>query len=258
MRAVALAAAAHPDDIEFTMSGTLVLLKQAGWDIHYLNIANGSCGSWTMDEAAIIAVRTEEARNAAGAIGAVFHPPLVNDLMIYYEDSLVRRLCALVRDINPAVLLVQSPQDYMEDHTNASRTMVTAAFCRSMPNFFTDPQRPAVDSEMAVYHAMPHGLRDQLRRPIVPDFVVDVSPVMDTKRSMLACHRSQKEWLDKTQGLDNYISTMEEQVRAVGASFSTYEFAEGWRRHLHLGFGAEDFDPLSDALSGRVQRVHSA
>ena len=33
----ALAIAAHPDDIEFMMAGTLCLLREAGWEIHYLN-----------------------------------------------------------------------------------------------------------------------------------------------------------------------------------------------------------------------------
>ena len=41
----AIAIAAHPDDIEFYMAGTLLLLKQAGWKIHYLNLSSGNCGS---------------------------------------------------------------------------------------------------------------------------------------------------------------------------------------------------------------------
>jgi len=36
----AIAIAAHPDDIEFLHGGTLLLLKQAGWAIHYLNVAS--------------------------------------------------------------------------------------------------------------------------------------------------------------------------------------------------------------------------
>ncbi|MFM8323699.1 MAG: PIG-L family deacetylase, partial [Pirellulaceae bacterium] len=40
-----LAIAAHPDDIEFVMSGTLMHLVELGWKAHYLNIANGYCGS---------------------------------------------------------------------------------------------------------------------------------------------------------------------------------------------------------------------
>ena len=41
----AIAIGAHPDDVEFYMAGTLLLLKQAGYEIHYLNLASGNCGS---------------------------------------------------------------------------------------------------------------------------------------------------------------------------------------------------------------------
>ena len=44
-RKSAIAIGAHPDDIEFMMAGTLLLLKKAGYEIHYMNVANGSCGS---------------------------------------------------------------------------------------------------------------------------------------------------------------------------------------------------------------------
>jgi hypothetical protein len=34
----------------------------------------------------------------------------------------------------------------------------------------------------------------------------------------------------------------------VGKLSGQFEFAEGWRRHLHLGFSAAEIDPLKDAL----------
>ena len=51
---IALAMAAHPDDIEFMMSGTLLLLKKAGAEIHMCNLANGCYGSqvYSKDDAA--------------------------------------------------------------------------------------------------------------------------------------------------------------------------------------------------------------
>ena len=45
LRNVAMAMAAHPDDIEFLMAGTLRLLHESGWQTHYMTLANGSCGS---------------------------------------------------------------------------------------------------------------------------------------------------------------------------------------------------------------------
>ena len=64
----AFAIAAHPDDTEFQMAGTLILLRDAGYQIHYMNIGNGCCGT------------------------------------------------------------VEYAKDYMEDHQNAARLAVSAAF----------------------------------------------------------------------------------------------------------------------------------
>ena len=244
----AMVVAAHPDDIEFMMAGTVILLAGAGYKLHYMNISSGSCGSATVGRDEIVAIRTEEARRAAALVGATFYPPLVDDIEVLYEQPLIRKLCAMVRRVNPEILLLPSPQDYMEDHMNSSRLMVTAAFCRNMRNYETDPPTSPVDSELCLYHALPYGLQDQLRNPILPGFFVDTTSVMDRKREMLSCHRSQKEWLDESQGFDNYIKTMAESSAQVGELSGRFAHAEGWRRHSHLGFGPEDFDPLGSAL----------
>lgn len=248
-----MAVAAHPDDIEFMMAGTLIRLGDTGYGLHYMNIGNGSCGSATMDAAETVAARTAEARNAASLIGATFHEPLVPDIEILYEQPLIRRLCAIVREVGPEILLLPSPEDYMEDHSTSSRLMVTAAFCRGMRNYQTDPLTEPITTDMCVYHALPYGLRDQLRGPIVPGFFVDISNPMDRKRDMLACHKSQRQWLDSSQGVDNYLSTMEDMSAEVGKMSGKFAHAEGWRIHSHLGFGPEDFDPLRTAL-----REHTA
>lgn len=247
-RGTVLAAAAHPDDIEFMMAGTLFLLRQAGFDIHYLNVANGNCGTTTLAAHEIVTIRTEEARQAAACLNATFHPPYTDDIEIYYEPRLAKRLCALVREVAPDIILLQSPQDYMEDHVNSSRLLVTAAFCRGMRNYVSDPPRPPTMKNATVYHALPYGLHDQLRKPVIPEFYVNTSRVMVDKRRMLACHRSQKEWLDQSQGLDSYLQTMEDMGREVGRMSGRFEFAEGWRRHLHGGFCGPNDDPLGAAL----------
>ena len=53
----AIAVAAHPDDIEFVMAGTLCLLREAGYAIHYLNVATGSCGSLQYPPAKLRTIR---------------------------------------------------------------------------------------------------------------------------------------------------------------------------------------------------------
>lgn len=249
---VVLAAVAHPDDIEFAMAGTLLLLREAGWVVHYLNIANGCCGTTVHDYDTIVRLRTAEARTACAQLGAVFHEPLVDDLDIYYRPAEVARLTALVREVEPDVLLLHSPQDYMEDHTCAARLMVTAAFCRGMRNFASTPPRPPIQRPVAIYHAQPAGLRDSLGQPVLPEFYVDIGSVIDAKRDLLACHQTQQEWLDASQGSNAYLDALLERARETGNWSGVYQYAEGWRRHLPLGFGPADYDPLRRALAGRT------
>lgn len=250
----AFAVAAHPDDIEFVMAGTLILLGQAGYELHYMNIANGCCGSTEYSASRTAEIRQAEAIAAADSIGAEFHPSLVNDLEIFYDDGTLRRLAAVMREVAPEILLVHSPIDYMEDHTNACRLAITAAFSRGMPNYETHPARDPVETPVTIYHAQPHGNRDPLGTIVRPSVFVDVSSVIEAKSAMLACHKSQKQWLDQSQGLDSYQETMKDLSREVGRLSGRFEYAEGWRRHLHLGFCDAADDPLATALAGSVLR----
>jgi len=247
-RRVAMAIGCHPDDIEFMMAGTLLMLKQAGYETHYMNIANGSCGSQVYAAAELIRIRRKEAQTAARLLGAEFHPSLVDDLCVYYEDKTLRRLTAVIREVNPSILLVHSPQDYMEDHMNACRLAVSAAFVRGMRNFSTIPRRKPVTGDVTLYHAMPVGLRDPLRRRIVPGAFVNTTRVFEQKKMALAAHRSQQDWLATSQKMNQYLATMEWYSREVGKLSRRFTHAEGWRRHLHWGYCAEDADPLRDAL----------
>ena len=248
-----MAIAAHPDDIEFMMAGTLLLLGQAGFALHYMTLSSGNCGSMEMSPTKTKLVRRAEAKAAARILGATHHPSLCDDLQIFYDLKTLRQLAAIIREVAPTVILTHSPQDYMEDHMNTSRLVVTAAFARGMPNFRTSPTRKPTGSDVAIYHAMPHGLRDQLRRKVVPEFSVNTASVHATKRGALAAHVSQKSWLDATQGMDSYLAEMDSMSRAVGKMSGTFEHAEGWRRHLHLGFSAREIDPLCDALGSFVR-----
>jgi len=249
---VAFAVGAHPDDIEFGMGGTLLLLGQAGFELHYMDIANGCYGSATMTKQETANVRTQESREAAAVLGAVYHEPIVDDLNVFYAQDLIMKLCAVVRQVNPSILLIHSPQDYMEDHMTACRLAVTAAFCRNIPNYPVDPPVEAVDSHVALYHATPIELTDQLRNPIQPELFVNVASVLPRVRQALACHRSQKEWLDATQGMDSYLDSMVKMAAKVGRMSGRFQYAEGWRGHSLRGFGPEGFDPLSEALGDQV------
>ncbi len=245
----AFAIAAHPDDIEFLMAGALLLLGRAGYELHYMNLADGCCGSTQHDRETTAALRLEEGRRAAAVAGAVFHEPLCHDLEIFYDRPTLVRLASILREVAPEILLVHSPSDYMQDHETACKLAVTAAFTRGMPNFPVGPPRPPVEQPVTVYHAQPYGNRDPLGTPVRPGLYVDVGSVLDQKLGMLAEHVSQKRWLDESQGHDSYLEVCRGLAREVGQWSGRYEYAEGWRRRVHLGFCGPEADPLAEALA---------
>jgi len=242
----AIAIAAHPDDIELMMAGTLLLLKKNGYEIHYMNLSSGNLGTGEYDSETIKNIRLNEAQKSAGILGAIFHPPFCNDLEIFYEEKSLRQLAAIIREVKPTIVLTHSPEDYMEDHTNTCRLAVTAAFARGMQNFNSLPVQETGNYDCTIYHALPHTLRNNLRRKIIPGAFVNTTSVQENKLEALKAHKSQQNWLDVSQKLNSYLHEMEEISLKVGQMSKNFKYAEGWRRHLHFGFCAANADPLKD------------
>lgn len=247
-RPSAIAIAAHPDDIEFTMAGTLCLLEEAGYDTHYLNVSTGSCGSLKWKPGPLRKIRRDEARKSAALLGAQHHESGADDLEILYSVPLLRWLTGIIREVKPTIVLTHPPEDYMEDHMNTCRLAVTAAFSRGIRNFVSKPSQPAWSGATTVYHAMPVGLQDALRRPVTAGAWVNTTSVQATKLAALACHESQHSWLQATQGMNSYLRDMEETSLAVGRQSKRFKHAEGWHRHSHMGFCGVNDDPLREAL----------
>jgi LmbE family N-acetylglucosaminyl deacetylase len=240
----AIAIAAHPDDIEFMMAGTLLQLKKHGFNIHYLNLSSGNVGSIEHNSGETKVIRLHEAKKAAEILGAHFHPPFCNDLEIFYEEKTLRRLAAIIREVKPKIILTHSPVDYMEDHVNTCRLAVTAAFSKGMPNFETIPEREAATYDCTIYHALPHTLRDPLRRRIIAGSFVNTQEFQNLKIEALQVHQSQQNWLDVSQKLNSYLQTLVDISLEVGHMSKKFTHAEGWRRHLHFGFCGPEDDPL--------------
>ena len=145
----------HPDDIEFMMGGTLFLLKRAGCALHYMNLANGNCGS---TELGLARDGGRAARGGPGrrgpAGGGVPREPGGGLRGALHPGAGAPRHGGDAR-VKPDILLLPSPEDYMEDHMNTSRIGVTAAFCRGVPNFVTLPPEPPTFQDVVLYHALP-------------------------------------------------------------------------------------------------------
>jgi len=250
MKPSVLAIAAHPDDIEIGMAGTMLCLAEAGWDLHYFNLSSGNGGSLEMDGEETARQRLAEAQEAADRLGARFYGPVARDLEIIYGVDLLRKVAAVVREVNPGIVLTHALSDYMEDHMETARLAVTAAFAKNVGNFVSDPVQPGVAGDVVVYHAMPHGGCGPMRERAVPDLYVDISAVIGRKRAALEAHRSQQNWLDASQGMSSYVEAMLETGRDLGRRSGVGDYAEGWCRHYHQGMSLREWDPLGELLDG--------
>ncbi len=249
---VILAVGCHPDDIEFMMGGTLLLLKELGAEIHYMNVANGNCGTLEYSRSEIEVIRREEAREAAGYLNASWYPSIENDLEVVYSLELVRKVAAVVRTSAPDIMLVPALHDYMEDHMNTARIAVTAAFTQSMPNFVTIPEVPTIQKDIGIYHALPYGLHDGLGNKILPHFYIDITKVIDQKETLLSFHRSQRSWLDDSQRLDSYLQAMRDMSAQAGLDSQQFTYAEGWIRHNPLGYSEPGYRPMETILASSM------
>ena len=252
----ALAVFAHPDDIEMLCAGTLALLKDAGWTIHLATMTAGDLGTMTLSREEISDVRRKEAAASAALLGASYTCLGFEDLQLGYGPEPKRRVSALMRDVGADVVFTHAPVDYMADHEETSRIAREAAFASTIPNWTASLNgKPSTPLKVmpAVIYADPIDLVDHFGRRTSARQVVDVTATMPLKEKMLACHASQRSWLQDQHGEDDYLRYMKAWCadRAKDFGRRTVKYAEGFNQHLGHAFSKADI--LGDALGKKVK-----
>lgn len=246
---------AHPDDAEILVGGTLALLSGLGHAVVMVSMTPGDCGSAEVDAETIAALRRNEAAASAETIGAAYRCAEFRDMAVFNDDLSRRRVTELLRWARPDLVLTASPADYHCDHEAASVLVRDACFAASAPNYATrepDPA-PALPAIPHLYFVDSISGVDRYGQPLEPDFVADVGTVFETKRRMLACHASQREWLRRQHGIDDYLETMERWTRERGRVVGV-KYGEGFRRYPGHPYPQT---PLLEQLLGSHAIVHS-
>jgi N-acetylglucosamine malate deacetylase 1 len=224
-----LAVHAHPDDVEILAAGTLTLLAEAGSHVTIVTMTAGDCGSVEMDLAATGRVRQKEAAAAAAIIGADYLCADFGDLCVFNDDASRRRTTELVRAAKPDIVITASPADYHPDHEATSMLVRDAVFASSVPNYATGPSA-ALAAIPHLYFMDPIEGRDRSGIRITPDFGVDITAQFETKANMLAAHASQRNWVLKQHGIDDYMLSMKKWSAKRGNMFGV-TYAEGFRQY---------------------------
>jgi len=212
-----LAFGAHPDDVELTVGGTMLLARAQGLRTAVVHFTLGEMGTRGTPE-----TRREEATAAAAVLQADHLDFLgLRDGHLQVDDESKEAVIRALRRFRPRVVLAPYFEDLHPDHEAAGNIIRKAAFLSGLEKWDTgqEPWRP--DS---VLYYMSHHQFD-------PHLIVDVSPYFAAKREAAACYVSQ---------LHNPEST-ERQTYIAGSSF--WDWWEGRARHWGHQIGVEYGEP---------------
>ncbi len=191
-----LAIAAHPDDLEFGIGGSVARWTLEGADVSYCLVTDGSAGSNdpNTDPTKLIQLRRDEQMAAAAVVG-------VEDVhFLGYKDGtlqptieLRRDLTRLIRKLKPDRVITMDPtvifvdaEGYINhpDHRASAEAAIYATF----PSAETRPIFPELLDE----GLEPHKVAELwLMFSEKPNAVVDITETMDRKIESLRCHASQ-------------------------------------------------------------------
>lgn len=232
MNKTILCVLAHPDDAEFLCAGTLArLAREKDFKVHIATMTAGDCGSATQGAEEIAAIRRTEGKTAASIIQGEYHCLEEKDLLVFYSRSPLEKVTRLIRKVNPSIILTHSPSDYMMDHEQTSAIVRAATFCAPIPNFDSSHGTKPISHIPHLYYCDPIEGVDPMGNKIKPQFLIDITSTLETKSQMLAAHASQRDWLLKHHGMDQYLISMRDFAAQQGKEIGV-PAAEGFRQHL--------------------------
>jgi len=265
--ATILALGCHPDDLEFMCAGTLFHLADRGHKIHIATMCVGDLGSVDKTRIEITRIRLDECRRAAEILGAEFHCAMLEDVLLEDCNEHRAKAVVIIRKTDPDIVITMPPQDYMVDHEITSRLVRNACFLAPIPNYAYGEAvtQPSTEHIPTLYYADAVEGKDILGNPIRPHFYVDITSQIERKKRMLACHESQREWLRRQHGVDEYVNAMLRRSADRGAEVG-FEYAEAFQQHLGHAYPQKNLlkEILGDLVvevpreaSGRAQRART-
>lgn len=182
MKLDVLAFGAHPDDIELSCSGTLMLLREEGKRIGIVDLTKGELGTRGTPE-----IRAQEALDSANVLGISERINLnFADGFFYQDKEHQLAIVSAIRRYQPDIILCNAVSDRHPDHGRAAAIVSTSMFLAGLAKVETTfegiPQLPW--KTRVLYHY----IQD---RYIKPDFVVDVTRVWEKRMDSVKAFRSQ-------------------------------------------------------------------
>ena len=171
----ALIIGAHPDDPELCCGGTMIRLKQAGWDVVSVYMTKGEAGIKGKTHEEAVEIRTKEATNACNILGVrpIFMTQIDGNSEVNKERY--TEMMNLIAAEKPDIVFTHWPLDSHADH-RVCAILVYNAWRR-------------LDYSFELYYA--EGMNGTQTAYFHPTDYVDISTVANQKRKACNCHTSQ-------------------------------------------------------------------
>jgi len=174
-----LAVAAHPDDAELSVGGTLARMAELGYRTGVLDLTRGEAGTRGTP-----AARAEEAARAAAVLGLAARENLgLADAHVRADEESRALLVQVLRRLRPRVVLAPHWEDPHPDHAHASRLVREAAHLAGLAKYDAGAGQARFRPNCVAYFLFP--------RTVAPSFIIDTSGTAARKWEAIRCHASQ-------------------------------------------------------------------
>ena len=197
MKLDVLAFGVHPDDVELSCSGTLLVEKNNGKKTGIVDLTEGELGTRGTAE-----TRYREAADAAMILGVDIRENLqIADGFFKNDEAHQRKVIRVIRKYKPEVVICNAPEDRHPDHGRSSKLVSDAAFLSGLVKIETTDEGQVQEAWRPKY--VLHYIQD---RYLNPDFVVDITAVFEKKLEAIKAYKTQfyNPQLDEPE---TYIST---------------------------------------------------
>lgn len=226
-----LAIAAHPDDVEEMVYGTLMKYRQRGDNIYIALATSGNIGSnHSASRAEIAATREGEQLDAAKALDAKVKFMRFDDEDLIDTVESRRAFLNAIRWANPDVIFTHSPLDTSPDHNMCARLVIANLLIIGAKLVETEEAPMNMDEKKPslFFWDIPGGFKFE------PEAYVDISDVIEPKIAAIAAHKSQLDWMEGYLNHD-YLESMRVQSRFRGYQYGCM-YAEGFVGYQIHGF----------------------
>jgi len=230
MKLDVLAFGAHPDDIELSCSGTLMKCVNSGKKIGIVDLTKGGLGTRGTVES-----RDLEAEKASRILNLSIRENLnLGDGFFNYSQENLLKVITSIRKYQPEIVLCNAIKDRHPDHGRGSHLVSDACFYSGLMKIETSVAN--LSQQFWRPKAVYHYIQDRF---IEPDFLVDISDVIDAKMNSIMAFSTQFYDPNSTEPQTpissmQFLNTIKERSNIFGRTIGV-EYAEGFTTERYIG-----------------------